>query len=428
MSVSKQSAINRVQRVSRQSERRLLLALLPALIAVVVTVFVFDASAVQQQKPRQTTTTEAAPDARPRRTNQTTTTPQPKPTPASSLPKLIFDPGDAPPVPIDLSKPENKEVDEGGTIKVETNLVNLNVRVIDRLNRPVDNVKQEDFRVFENGVPQQVVYFSRAEVPISYGLVIDNSGSLRSQIDKVVEAGKTIVGSNKIGDETFLVRFIDRDHIETVQDFTPNKNSLVEALDNLYVEGGQTAIRDAVYLSAEHVADYKKGDALDDRRRRALILVTDGEDRASFYNDDQLFARLREDDVQIFVIGFVKELDKEGGLIRKSPRDKAVNLLERMAKETGGRVFFPDSLTELPQIADEITRDLRTQYRVAYNPTNKARDGSYRAVRVNIADTDSRDKRIAITRPGYTAPRGDGGPTPSTVRTNAAPTGSTRKN
>jgi len=92
----------------------------------------------------------------------------------------------------------------------------------------------------------------------------------------------------------------------------------MDGLDSLYVEGGQTAIIDAVYLSAEHVSEYKKGGD-DDRRRRALIVITDGEDRNSFYKQEKLFSRLREEDVQIYVIGFVNELDKEGGLIRKSP-------------------------------------------------------------------------------------------------------------
>src|SRR4029434_2430597 len=133
-------------------------------------------------------------------------------------------------------------------------------------------------------------------------------------------------------------------------------------LDSFYVEGGQTAIIDAVYLSAEHVSEYKKDDQLADRRRRALIVITDGEDRNSFYKQEQLFARLREEDVQIFVLGFINELDKEAGLIRKSPRDKATSLINKLATETGGRAFFPESLADLPQIANEIVRDLRTQY------------------------------------------------------------------
>jgi Ca-activated chloride channel family protein len=254
-------------------------------------------------------------------------------------------------------------------------------------------------------------------VPISYGLAVDTSGSLRSQLQSVVDAGKTIINANKRGDETFLVRFISSDKIETVQDFTDNKELLNDGLDSFYVEGGQTAIIDAVYLSAEHVSEYRKGDE-SDRRRRALIVITDGEDRNSFYKQEQLFARLREEDVQIFVIGFVNELDKEAGLIRKSPRDKAVNLINRLASETGGRAFFPESISQLPEIANEIIRDLRTQYVIAYNPTNKAQDGTYRAIKVSVDQPrgDS-DKRIALTRTGRLARKESAGtPRPPNVR------------
>jgi len=178
-------------------------------------------------------------------------------------------------------------------IKVNTELVNLNVRVIDRNNRHIDNLRQDDFHVFEDGVSQPIESFSREEVPISYGLAVDTSGSLRSQLQAVIDAGKTIINSNKAGDETFLARFISSDKIETVQDFTANKDSLMDGLDDLYIEGGQTAIVDAVYVTAEHVAEYKKGDD-NDRRRRALILITDGEDRSSVYTQEKLLARLRE--------------------------------------------------------------------------------------------------------------------------------------
>ncbi|MBV9209416.1 MAG: hypothetical protein JOZ52_02240, partial [Acidobacteria bacterium] len=135
--------------------------------------------------------------------------------------------------------------------------------------------------------------------------------------------------------------------------------------------------------------------------------VTDGEDRDSFYTQEQLFESLREEDVQIFVIGFVNELDdeKKGVFIRKSPKSKAVNLINKLADETGGRAFFPNSLSELPGIAEEITRDMRTQYVIGYYPTNDRRDGTYRAIRVSIGEANGRDKRIAITRPGRTAPR-----------------------
>jgi Ca-activated chloride channel family protein len=302
--------------------------------------------------------------------------------------------------------PPEEDIEEGSIVRVNTELVTLNIRVIDRNNRPINNVRESEFHVFEDGVPQPIESFSREEVPISYGLAVDTSGSLRSQLQSVIDAAKTIINSNKPGDETFLVRFISSDKIETVQDFTASQDLLMDGLDSLYVEGGQTAIIDAVYLTAEHVAEYKKGND-SDRRRRALIVITDGEDRSSFYSQEKLFTRLREEDVQIFVIGFVNELDKEGGLIRKSPRDKAINLINKLATETGGRAFLPQSISELPQIANEIVRDLRTQYVISYNPTNKLRDGSFRAIKVVVDDASSRDKRIALTRNGRIAPKGE---------------------
>lgn len=350
-------------------------------------------------------------DARPRRVDQT----QQRagsglaPTPTPKAPTAQPTPAATPVLKPSPTPDEGEEIGENDVVKVETNLVNLNVRVIDRNNRPINDVRKEDFRVYEDGVLQPIEFFSREEVPISYGLAVDTSGSLRSQLQQVIDAAKTIINSNKPGDETFLVRFIDSEKIETVQDFTSNKTELLDAIDSFYVEGGQTAVIDAVYLSAEHVAQYKKGDD-NDRRRRALIVITDGEDRGSFYKKEQLFARLREEDVQIYVIGFVNELDREGGFIRKSPREEAVNLLNRFAKETGGRAFYPESLSELPQIAEEIVRDMRTQYVISYNPTNKTRDGSFRSIRVTVADATGGGKRIALTRSGRTVPR-QGGPT-----------------
>lgn len=359
--------------------------------------------AVSQDRPRNTQPASAKPSPTP--------TPQRQTTPERTAPTL----GEPPPVPKLKPTPTPtppETLDPESIVRVNTDLVQLHVRVIDRNNKPINDVPQNAFHVFEDGVPQPVENFSREEVPISYGLAVDTSGSLRSQLQSVIDAGKTIINSNKSGDETFLVRFISSDKIETVQDFTANKDLLMDGLDSFYVEGGQTAIIDAVYLSAEHVSEYKRGDD-SDRRRRALIVITDGEDRNSFYKQEQLFARLREEDVQIFVIGFVNELDKDAGLIRKSPREKAVALINRLATETGGRAFFPESISDLPQIANEIIRDLRTQYIISYNPTNKAQDGSYRAIKVSVDQPSNGDKRIALTRNGRLARKeGNTGNTP----------------
>lgn len=287
-------------------------------------------------------------------------------------------------------------------IRIETEEVNLNVRVVDRNNRPINNVTQAEFKVYEDNVLQPITSFTKAEVPTNYALVIDNSGSLRGQLDKVIEASKIIVNTNGTDDKTSVIRFVSSDKIEITQDFTPDKSLLNEALDNLFVEGGPTAIIDAVYLAAEKVDEYEKSRNPVEKKRRALILVSDGEDRDSFYKEPQLFALLREADVQIYTVGFVNELEKEGGFISKSPRDKAMNLLKRLAEETGGKSYFPNSLSELNNIARDIASELRTQYLVSYSPTTERRDGTFHTIKVVVEDGANKQKRIAITRTGRT--------------------------
>jgi Ca-activated chloride channel family protein len=381
--------------------RRILLVCLASVLAL-LSLLVCGAGLAQQPTDSRPRTINASPT--PSQTPQTTPTPVPQGPGRRIAPQL----GAAPPPPVLKPKPTpppdpaNAEIDEGSRLVMNTELVTLNVRVIDRNNRPINNIRKDEFRVFEDGVPQPIFSFTQEEVPVIYGLAIDTSGSVRPIFDRILDASRIVLNSNKRGDETFIERFISSDKIEVVQDFTASKDALLDGLDTLYIEGGQTAVIDGVYVAARHVADYKKGTG-DDRRRRALIVITDGEDRNSYYTEAQLFQTLREEDVQIYVIGFVNELEADKGLIRKSPREKAMNLLNRIASETGGRVFYPQSISELPQVANEIVRDLRTQYVISYDPTNKAHDGTYRSIKVQVADDPGRDKRIALTRSGRTA-------------------------
>ena len=297
--------------------------------------------------------------------------------------------------------------------RVETELVNLNVRVVDRNNRPISNVAQSEFKIYEDNVLQQIDFFSKSEVPTNYSLVLDNSGSLRSQIDQVIEAGKILISANKPEDETSIIRFVSSDKVEIVEDFTKNKVDLMDALDTkIYIEGGQTAIIDAVYLAADQVTKYEKATSGVDRKRRALILVSDGEDRSSFYTQQQLFDLLRESDVQIYVVGFVKDLSSDKGFITKSPQGKARAFLERLASETGGKSYFPNDVSELNGIAREIASELRTQYSIGYLPSNDRKDGTYRNIKVMIDDGPNKQKRIALTRAGRTAEKEGGSSAP----------------
>ncbi len=303
--------------------------------------------------------------------------------------------------PIPLGTPPPLVVDSKDVLEFETELVNLSVRVVDRFNRPIGNLSKLDFQVFEDRIPQPIEFFSTSEVPTNYTLVIDNSGSLRDQLEKVIDASKTIINTNRPDDETSIIRFVSSDKIMLEQDFTSNREDLIDALDNLYVEGGQTAIIDAVYLAADRVNEYEK--VRNDTKRRALIVVSDGEDRDSQYDEKQLFELLRETNVQIYAIGFVDDLEKDGSLIRKSPQKKAKSFLTRLAEETGGKVYFPVSLTDLEGIALDIARELRTQYSIGYIPTNDRKDGTFRNIRVEVLDGPSKEKRIALTKTGRVA-------------------------
>src|ERR1051325_1830305 len=225
------------------NKRRLELTL--ALAAILITIAMISgalasAAAPQDSRPRRSnaiappaatpTPTPAAPrtvqttnppatNANTRPVSSTTPTPKASQTPYDRIAPQL---GEPPPAPVLKPKPtptpSDEDFDEGSILKINTELVTLNVRVIDRNNRPIDNVRENEFHVYEDGVLQPIESFSREEVPISYGLAVDTSGSLRSQLQAVIDAGKTIINSNKTGDETFLVRFISSDQIETVQD------------------------------------------------------------------------------------------------------------------------------------------------------------------------------------------------------------------
>ncbi len=282
--------------------------------------------------------------------------------------------------------------------------VKLNVLLLDDSKQAVNDVSQDEFHIYEDDVEQQITFFSKDETPLSYGLMIDNSGSLRSQLEEVIEAGKRIINANRPEDETFVMRFVGTEDIDIIRDFTSNKTALDRSLDDLYPKGGQTALIDAVYVAAKHVAERKQAEG-GQQPHRALILITDGEDRQSANKPETLFNFLRENDVQIFVIGLVSMLEdkNQGVFMRKPPRRKATDLLDRLAKESGGRAFYPKSAEYLSDTVSDIMRDLHTQYVVGYNSTSNPKSKGYRKVKVSIVRAKGRDKRTAVTRPGYAA-------------------------
>jgi Ca-activated chloride channel family protein len=276
--------------------------------------------------------------------------------------------------------------------------VRLSLIVADRSKHSLDDLNKDSISVWEDKIPQTVSLFSKDERPVDYALVIDTTGSFRKLLDAALETARLIVSNNRDLDETFIERFISSDKVETVREFTSDKTELLKSLRTLYVEGGQSAVIDAVYEAASHTADYRSST---NDRRRALVLLSDGEDRASYYTENTLIQMLREKDVQVFVIGIVAQLDDRPRPVGLDPREKAEKLLQRLAQETGGRVFFPKTTNELTQAAREIVHDLHAQYLIGYQSTNTNNKENFRKVEVKIAEAPGRDKPTAITRPGY---------------------------
>jgi VWFA-related protein len=268
-------------------------------------------------------------------------------------------------------------------------LVKVNVIVTDR-GRSVEDVRKEDLQVIEDGVPQTVSYFAKDGRPVTCGLVIDASGSVRRILMGLIDSAKTVVRGLDSRDEGFVARFVGRDNFQIKQELTSDRESIEDALDDIYVEGGPTALLDAVDNTLKYLDEQRPADV--NSRRRVLILVTDGEDRASRLNDSKaMLARLRQSDVQVFVVG----LTKFSGL--QSSGGKATDLLNGMAEQTGGRALFPDSESGLPDVASQIARDIHMQYMIGYSAANRSVGAEHR-VQVKWIGQEP-GKRKVIVRP-----------------------------
>ena len=277
--------------------------------------------------------------------------------------------------------------------------VELSLIVTDKENKSQSNLRKEDLHVFEDNVEQTILSIETDERPIDLGIAIDTTGSFRRILGAAIQAAQLIIINRRPEDEIFIERFISSDKIEKMQDFTTDKNMLLQALDTLYVEQGQTAVIDALYTAANYVAEHNKAVT---GRRKAVVIITDGEDRNSYYNSEKLFELLREKKVQVFVLGILVDLDERPGYMRGNPRDKAEKLLKNIAEESGGRVFFSRDGKELLEATKQIILDLRGQYRITYQSSNADPKKNFRKVEVKFSSTDG-EKRAGIVPRGYYA-------------------------
>jgi len=278
-------------------------------------------------------------------------------------------------------------------------IIKSNLMVVDAAGKFVDSVSQADITILENGIEQKVTYFSKKEPELDLALVVDNSGSMRTKLTQLSFIGKTIVANLTDSDESTLLRFVARDRITVEQKWTRKKEQMYKAFDGLFVEGGQSAVADALYLSAQLMLDREKQVKT---RRKAIIILTDAEDRASYYELTDTVNLLKNTDVQIFVLAFTDQLTDEPTSVNRKGKGKSIaeNFARRISVETSGIAYVFGAKYTKENILDTIRSlmtELRSQYIVGYSP-NDRKTQTPRSLVFTIADGPNGEKRKAIAR------------------------------
>lgn len=276
-------------------------------------------------------------------------------------------------------------------------MVALRLIVTDKNGKSVKTLLKDEVRVIENNVEQTILSVDADERPVDLGLIIDATGSFRLFIESSLEAARLIIANRRPADEIFIERFVSSDNIHLFHDFTKDGNALNERLKLITIEGGQSAVIDALYAGAQYVAKRNSGGG----RRKALVIITDGEDRYSANTIQVLTKFLREQDVQVFMLGIVWDLNDEDGLVRKSPRARAEKLLQTVAEESGGHVFFlRDKKKDLLEATAQLIDNLHGQSRITYQSSNAGAEKGFRKVDVKF-DSKGGEKRTLIVPKGY---------------------------
>jgi Ca-activated chloride channel family protein len=273
------------------------------------------------------------------------------------------------------------------TVRVSVGMVALHATVTDRKGVPVSELVKEDFQVYEDGIPQQIEYFSHEDIPVTVGLVIDNSGTMEPKRREVIASALAFARSSNPEDQMFVILFN-----ETVSFGLPDNLPFTDKMDQLELAlsrinaDGMTALYDAVAAALKHL---EQGN----RDKKVLIVISDGGDNASKTKMGEILSMADRSDAIIYTVGIFDENDP----------DRNVRVLKRLAEATGGESFFPGTTGEVVSICKRIARDIRNQYSILYLPTNKKQDGSYRAIQVR-AWAPQREHLFVRTRAGYYAP------------------------
>jgi Ca-activated chloride channel homolog len=280
------------------------------------------------------------------------------------------------------------------TLKIDVDLVLVSATVTDSLNRYVSGLEASHFQIWEDKIEQKVEYFSAEDVPISIGVIFDVSGSMKDKIATARQAAATFLKTGNPEDEYFLVEFANRP--EVASDFTTDVTKLQTKLIMTPAKG-MTAMYDSVYLGLEKL---KEGT----NPKKALLLITDGEDNRSRYTFQNVKEFVKEQDVQIYGIGIVDDFNSQLGAGRTGRA-----LIEELSELTGGQAMFPDSVYELEDICTKIAVELKNQYVIGYHSTNGAKDGKWRKLRVKVNPPKGIQRLNVRAKQGYYAATADTG-------------------
>jgi VWFA-related protein len=266
--------------------------------------------------------------------------------------------------------------------------------VTDGRNRYVTDLRERDFAVYEDGIRQELSLFTHENLPISLSVLIDTSASMQEKLPQAQAAATKFTKTLRTQDAAQVVQFNDRATV--LQDFTPDFG-LLEAAIKKTEAAGPTALYNALYIALKELGKQKKAGEL---RRRAIVLLTDGEDTASLVSDEQVLELARKTEINIYSISLRPNRSQDRARMAFS---QAGYVLSSLAKETGGQVFFPNSLSELDSVYDRIAEELRTQYSLGYVSSNQRRDGKWRRIVVRTPEKDDLQIRHKL---GYYAPTG----------------------
>jgi Ca-activated chloride channel family protein len=272
-------------------------------------------------------------------------------------------------------------------------VINLNVTVTDPRGHYITDLQRPDFAIFEDGVRQDVSIFNHEDLPISLVLMIDTSASMDEKLPTARGAAVRFVKTLRAQDQASVMQFNDR--ATTLHDFTGDQ-ALLQAAINRTEAAGPTALHNALYVALKQLDKQKQTGEL---RRRAIVLLSDGEDTASLVSDDQVLDLARKTEINIYSISLRPRRVPERNQVKFS---QAAHLLTALSQDTGGQVYFPNSLSELDTVYDQIAEELRTQYSLGYVSNNGRRDGKWRRIVVRVATRDELQIRHKL---GYFAPR-----------------------